>query len=151
MRDFSAKKRLDGADDHILAAFVTTAAFVEHAEAFAYAGCVTKKDFETRGGLVFLVGLELLEQLFGSRLFFAGCGHASIIEQKVRRGARRGQTAWVTKRSTSWTKTRLDEFGRRCSSIRLVFNETMAVLVGSSMCFCTFKPRTFCHCWAVSA
>ncbi len=83
MRDFSAKKRLDGADDHILAAFVTTAAFVEHAEAFAYAGCVTKKDFETRGGLVFLVGLELLEQLFGSRLFFAGCGHASIIEQKA--------------------------------------------------------------------
>src|SRR5579864_8635308 len=69
--------RLDGAHYDILASFAPAASFVEHAEGFSDAGCVTKENFKPTAPLVAFFRLRLLQQLFRSALAWDGRRHGS--------------------------------------------------------------------------
>jgi hypothetical protein len=56
---------LDGSDDHVLAALEASAAFVEHALGFAYAGGVAQKDFQAAPRCVGFLRLYLAEEFVG--------------------------------------------------------------------------------------
>ncbi len=75
----AGKYRLNCPNYHILAALVTAAAFIEHAETLTHARRIAEKDFQARSRLVFFVGLQLLQKLLRSRLLFTDGRHATNI------------------------------------------------------------------------
>ncbi len=64
--DIGRRLGLDGAHHHVLAAFLPPASFVQHAKGFADARGITQKHLQPAPALVFLLGLDLLQQLLRS-------------------------------------------------------------------------------------
>jgi hypothetical protein len=59
--DFTGAFGLNRADDNILSAFLSPPAFVEHAQRFAYARRVSKKDLEAAASIVFFLRRNLAQ------------------------------------------------------------------------------------------
>ena len=75
---------LNGTHDNVLSTLVPPSGFIEHAIGFAYTGSVAQKNLEFCAPALALLGLDLLEESFGTRPGKFGYAHCASVNRKQR-------------------------------------------------------------------